>query len=136
MTLMWAQYGLVWAAGQTAYGTAGAGYGVFCRLYTNNYTPVETSTTGNFTQASFTGYAAIQLNNWSTPAYSSGKGVTTNAVVTFTNSSGSPVTIYGYFCSDTTNTNLWFAERDASAPITLNPGDSYAITIEVNTDNP
>lgn len=136
MSLIFAEYGLKNALEKSVYGSGGAGVGMYCRLFTNNYTPLESSVVSDFTQATFTGYAAIQLTSWSTPAYSSGKARTSNAVITFTNTGGSSATIYGYYVTDSGNTNLFFAERDPLGPITLNPGDSYAITIEVTGDNP
>lgn len=86
------------------------------RLFTNNYTPVAGSVTADFTEATFTDYAAKSLSraSWVAPATNgSGEAETTYAVQTWT--AGSSQTIYGYYVvGATSGTTIW-AERFATA---------------------
>jgi hypothetical protein len=103
------------------------------RLYTNNYTPVPGSHVADFTEATFTGYAAVTLNNslWGSPTIVSDRGQTiydSGTPVPFVSSGGSPQTIYGYFLENTDAGVVWFAEKFATAR-TVNPGDTLDLTL-------
>lgn len=103
--------------------------GYTCRLFTNNYTPIATTVLGDLTEAVFMGYLAQPLAGAAASTTSGGKGSTTWNTLTFTNNSGAPVTVYGYYITDTANTKLFWAERDPAAPITINAsGGHYYVT--------
>ncbi len=67
-------------------------------LFTNNHTIVEGTVLTDLTEVSVSGYARQALTGFGGPTGPVG-GVWTSTAgnVTFTNSSGSPVTIYGWF---------------------------------------
>ncbi len=78
-------------------------------LFKNNYTPVELSTGGSFTKATFTGYADVAPPVFA--AASGGSPATSTAdVATYVCSGGSPQTVYGYYVTDGSGKVL-FAER-------------------------
>lgn len=82
------------------------------KLYTNNYTPVDTSTAGSFTEASGAGYAAKTLTNGSwtvTPANDPSDAVYAEQTWTFTGALAGSASVYGYFVVDADGT-LIFAE--------------------------
>ena len=89
-----AYFNNVWAAG---------GKNLTLRLFVNNYTPLDTSTAGSFTEASGGGYAAKTLTNGSwTESNVAGIEQAAYAQQTWTFSgplSGS-ATIYGYYVTD------------------------------------
>lgn len=68
-------------------------------LFSNNFQPTNTSVLTDFTEADFTGYAAVQLTSWTVQAWQS-----QGAAVTYSNPanfrpSGTTVlqTVYGYY---------------------------------------
>lgn len=100
------------------------------RLYENNYTPVDTSTLANFTQATAPGYAAISLINGSwtiTPANDPSDAVYAEQTFTFT---GAGNTIYGYYIEDNDGTSgvLIWAELFAASFTPANNGDQIKVT--------
>lgn len=100
------------------------------RLYTNNYTPVDTSTLGNFTEMSGAGYSAISLTNGSwtiTVGNDPSDAVYAEQTFTFT---GAGSTIYGYYLEDnngSTGVLIW-AELFATSFTPANNGDTIKIT--------
>lgn len=98
-------------------------------LYVNNYTPDDSSVAGNFTEASFPGYASITLNTWGTPfTNGSNKGEIdeTDRVFTRTAGAGSQ-DVYGYYITTGPGVLGW-AERNPSGPVTIaTTGDIYAV---------
>lgn len=102
----------------------------YFRLYTNNTTPGTATVLGDFTEATFTGYAAVSGSGltWSTPALSGHIGQTNATNIVFNNTSGSPVTVYGVFVTDLGVTKLYFAERDPAAPVSIPAGGQYIYT--------
>jgi hypothetical protein len=97
------------------------------RLYKNNITPSDTDVAGTYTEAAFTGYAAITLTgaSWSAPA----SGVTSYAQQTFTASGAAAESIYGYFLTQASSGILVWSERDAAAPTNIAvTGDNIKIT--------
>lgn len=99
-------------------------------LFKSNTTPTTSSVLGDFTEADFAGYAALNLITWAAPSVTSHVGRMTAATRTFTRSTtGAAQSIYGYYVTDNSDTVLLWAERDGAAPIVLtNAGDSYTIT--------
>jgi hypothetical protein len=101
------------------------------RLYVNNVTPDDASTAGTFTEMSTLGYASKTLTktSWVTVAGSSGQPATsTYAQQTWTFTSGTPVTVYGYYITDTTSGLLLWAELFSAAKVVQNTGDQILIT--------
>lgn len=80
----------------------GGGKNLTIKLYTNNYTPLDTSVVGNFTEASGGGYASKTLTNgsWTIGSAALRQGSYAKQVWTFTGAlSGNP-TVYGYYVID------------------------------------
>jgi hypothetical protein len=103
--------------------------GAYLRLYSNNYTPVEATVAPDFTEAAFTGYAAVQLNAWPAPTndgFGHAKSLHPNANFVAT---GGPGTgdLYGWFLTDASGTLLYAAERFSSAPLNLAVGVNLVI---------
>jgi len=91
-------------------------------LYQNNYTPVDGSVLGDFTEADFDGYTANGqvLGSHSTPAIVSGRATTTWTPKIWTHDGGATANlIYGYYVVDGSLTELLFAERDPAGPRSL-----------------
>lgn len=104
------------------------------RLYQNNITPSDTDTAGTYTEATFTGYAAITLTGANWNAASAGT-ITYNAQQTFTCSGASSNNIYGYYVTQATSGILLYSERDASAPFAIaNTGDAVKITPTISAN--
>lgn len=98
------------------------------RLFKNNITPSDTDTTATYTEATFPGYAAINLVGASWNAAVPGS-ITYSAQQTFTASGVSTDDIYGYYVNQATSTVLIWAERDGAAPFLVrNSGDNIKIT--------
>lgn len=86
------------------------------KLYSNNYTPVDDSEAGDFTEATFTNYVAKTLTNASWDSATTSDGVASvqyGSIQTWT--AGSSETIYGYYVVGATSGNLYWAERFAQA---------------------
>lgn len=101
------------------------------KLYTNNYTPVATSTAGSFTEATFTGYSAKTLSrgSWGSPTTNgSGEAEITYADQTWDATSSQ--TVYGYFVVGGTSGTIVWAEKFGTARA-LTDGDSLTITPKV-----
>ncbi|MDE3022473.1 MAG: hypothetical protein KGI54_11510 [Pseudomonadota bacterium] len=104
------------------------------RLYQNNITPSDTDTAATYTEANFTGYAAITLTGASWNAASAGT-ITYSAQQTFTCSGASSNSIYGYYVTQAVSGTLLYSERDASAPFTIaNTGDAVKITPTISAN--
>jgi hypothetical protein len=97
------------------------------RVYTNNVTPGTATAIGDFTEASWAGYVAVQGTaiTWSAPAVTNHVASTDGSAIAFTNSSGAPVTCYGIFVTNPAKTVLYFTERDSNAPVTVPDGAQY-----------
>jgi hypothetical protein len=106
------------------------------RLYSNNKVPAKTDVTGDYTQVTGFGYAAVTLdpNDF---VYTPGDPSTAafpQITFTFTGAAGS---IYGYYVVQATSGQLMFANRFANAPITvINNGDEIRITLTLSLNNP
>lgn len=101
------------------------------RLFTNNVSPADAHTAASYTEMSTLGYAAKTLikTSWVTVAGADGAVATsTYAVQTWTFTSGTPVTVYGYYMTDTTTGLLLWSEAFASAKVVGNTGDQIIIT--------
>jgi hypothetical protein len=94
------------------------------KLFTNNYTPTNADTPASFTEATFTGYAAITLtrsvsgstwtiNSSSSPAVASYPAQSFNAT--------SAQTVYGYYITNAAGTIVYGADKFSSAISLTNP---------------
>jgi hypothetical protein len=99
------------------------------KLYVNNITPSHTDIAGTYTEASFTGYAAITLTgaSWNS---ASGGSISYSSQQSFTcSTTGTTQNVYGYFVVQASSGTLVYAERDPSAPFPItNTGDSIKLT--------
>lgn len=93
--------------------------GMTCRLYKNNYTPVDGSVLANFTEADFSGYAPA-AQSYILIGEVGGKALMQdNAVRTFSHNGGpTSNVVYGYYVLGATTGLVAWAERFA-APISM-----------------
>ena len=98
------------------------------KLYVNDYTPVEGSVAGDFTEMSTQGYAAKTLTaaSWSSGAYA-------QQTWTFDGTGGSTI-VYGYFVIDAGSGTIMFAERFGTPPTIVNNGDQIKVTPTITAD--
>ena len=114
---------------------------VHIHLYKNDYTPVEGSVLGDFTElidATDQNYALVELiaATWGTP---SGSDPTTIAYAqqtwTFLGTPATAISVYGYFVTADDNTTLLWAERFTDAPYNIpDTGGSVSITPQLQLD--
>ena len=107
------------------------------KLYTNNETPTQASVAGDFTEATFTGYAAKTLTRagWNAATTISNKASATYGTdQTWT--AGSSQTIYGAYVIGTTSTTLLWAELFASS-VSLVDTDTltYTPVVTLNSES-
>ena len=105
------------------------------KLFANNYTPVDTSVLGSFTEAAGGGYASISLTNGSwtvTPADDPSDAVYAEQTFTFTGPLTTNTTIYGYWVEDNAGSTgvAVFAELLATPFVPANNGDTLKLTIK------
>lgn len=98
-------------------------------LYVNNVSPSHGDTLGTYTEATYTGYAAITAGGWSAPALDGTfHAMSTATLMTWANTSAGSVSIYGYFVTDNAGTTLLYAELFSGAPLTIPVGMSLQLT--------
>lgn len=90
------------------------------KLFVNDYVPVSTSVTADFTEATFSGYVAVAVDDWQAAGLViDGLARTVEQVREFTwDGTGSPQDIYGYFVVNDDGYTI-YAERYAFAPFVL-----------------
>lgn len=99
-------------------------------LFQNDYTPVAGTVIGDFTEATFSGYAGgITLTNPSAAAMVGARASTTFDDNLWSHSGGATSNlIYGYYVVDGGG-GLQFAQRDSSGPRSMAAlGDTYRVT--------
>lgn len=105
------------------------------KLFSNNITPSDTDVAGTYTEATFTGYAAITLTGatWNAAA---GGTITYSAQQTFTRTStGATENIYGYYVVQAVSGTLVYSERDGSAPFAVtNNNDAIKVTPTISAN--
>jgi hypothetical protein len=106
------------------------------RLYTSDTTPAETDTTATYTEATFTGYAAITLTASSWTVTEGAPGNAAYPQQTFTSSADqAPQSVYGYYFTRVTSGRLAWAERFPSGPYVIaNNGDNVKVTPKFTLD--
>lgn len=102
------------------------------KLFTNDYTPTDTDTTDNYTQAAGGGYVSKVLTNgnWTINAANDpSDGVYAEQTWTFTGPLTGNPTIYGYYIVDNNGSGVevW-AERLGASFTPNNNGDQLFIT--------
>jgi len=109
------------------------------RLYQNNYTPTEADDISDYTEATFSGYAAATIGTWNAATYGGGEAeAEATTAHTFTNSTGAVGNdIYGYYVTDSAGTVLYWAQRATSPPLSLQlAGEAVTITPAITGNNP
>ena len=102
-------------------------------LYTNNYTPIASSTLSNFTLATFTGYAAVAITHSSFPYPTLTGGIvstTSSTAGTFSCTGGSPQTVYGCVLHGVT-TGKVIAASIFDATRTMSNGATETVTVQL-----
>lgn len=95
------------------------------KLFKNNYTPVEASVAGDFTEATFTGYSAIALTGSSWTISSGDPATAVYAEQTFTSSADQTAElVYGYYIVRDTGGEILWAER-FSSPVSVSANGDY-----------
>lgn len=102
------------------------------RLYSNNLTPTNAQVIGDFTEATFTGYAAVTLSGWTAASVAAHVASSTANPVTFTLTAGTQ-SIYGWYITNAAGTVLYAAGRDAAAPVAMSlTVNNYQVTVTVS----
>ena len=97
------------------------------KLYTNDYTPVETSTGTDFTEVSGHGYTAKTLTASDWTVASGAPAIATATLQTFSFTSG--VSIYGCYVVGATSGVVYWAERFTITPRVIQySGDELEVT--------
>lgn len=101
-------------------GTGPSGGNRVLKIYTNDFTPSATTTTGDLIESTDSGYAAITLTgtNW-TISNVSGVDIATYPVQTF--NFDAQTILYGYYITDQSDELLWI-ERFSDGPYNLTSG--------------
>lgn len=84
------------------------------RLFSNDYTPVPSSVLSDFTEAGWTGYFRETINRagWNAAVLVSGlASMTYGSTFEWTNNSGAPVTVYGWYAVNPATAVVQIAER-------------------------
>jgi hypothetical protein len=92
------------------------------KLFSNNFTPNNTTLTSDFTEASFTGYAPVLFarSDWQRPALVSGKaGMLLFTAPSKFNNTGPSATVYGWYVVGLTTGVTLFCERFATPEVIL-----------------
>jgi len=108
---------------------------LYLRLYNNNYTPVDGSTEANFTEATFTGYAQIELLAASWVITPGAPTLASYAEQLWTCSVAPSPTeqVYGYWVVQKTSGLLVWAERFSDGPYPVSKiGDKIYVTPTFN----
>lgn len=97
------------------------GSSVNYHLYTNNVTPTLATVLGDFTEAAWAGYAEINVPvaDFTLTGVSAHIGSITALPIAFLNGTVSPVTVYGYYITDSTDTFLVGCARFDGAPVSI-----------------
>lgn len=107
--------------------TAGQNY--VLHLYKNNVTPAVTDTEASYTEATFTGYAAVTLAGASWTTTSANPSTAAYAAQTFASTANqTPQIIYGYYYTQLASGKLMAAERFTSSITIQSNTDSIAVT--------
>jgi hypothetical protein len=84
------------------------------RLFKNNYTPVDGSVLADFTEATFTGYAQVDVapSDWGAATIVADVAESTSAVTpTYTCTGGSTQDVYGWYAVGATSNKVRAAQK-------------------------
>lgn len=98
------------------------------KLFRNDYVPNNLSTEANFTEANFTGYAAIALSGASWVTAQGVPTVASYAQQAFTASGAGVQTIFGYYVVQASSGKLMWAERFDTPQVVQFSGDFIRVT--------
>jgi len=103
--------------------------GVKLHLYSNNVTVTSLVVLADLIEGSWTGYAAISvaLSDFTTIGVNAHHGYAIAGPVSFHNSSGSAVTAYGYYFTDTGDTVLLAMAQFDSPPVSIPAGGDLQV---------
>lgn len=107
------------------------------RLFANNITPADTDVVGDYTEATFTGYAAIATVSWGAAYLNANNIAQIDEIVrTFTQTGTTVVNnIYGYYLTAPGGA-LVFAERNPAGPIAMAAtGATYSVQCRMTERN-
>ena len=102
------------------------------KTYKNNYTPVDGSTAGDFTESNFTGYSSVAIARSSLPdpTITSHVAITTrSAVPTFTCTAGAAQDMYGWYLVGAVSGDVVAAQRFDN-PRNMAPGAQEQIQVQ------
>lgn len=104
----------VWMA-RSLYNNAGS-ENLTLKLFTNNITPAETDVAGTYTEATFTGYAAVTLTSsqsagtWAAPTVGSNLATSTYGTQATYTITASTQTVYGLFAIFASSLTIAFSQ--------------------------
>lgn len=102
----------------------GTGTDIVMHLFSNDYTPVDGSTLGSFTECAFTGYAAKTLTGASWTVTAGAPTSATYSTQTFSSSAAQTLSyVYGFYF--TRGSSLAYAERFTDAPYNIVGASDY-----------
>ncbi len=104
------------------------------KLFKNDYTPVDASTAGSFTEADFLGYVAANLAATSWTVTTGAPTTLAYPQVTFASTAGTQnQNVYGYLVTQVTSGKAIWAERFSDGPYNVtNSGDQIKVTLNMN----
>lgn len=97
-------------------------------------TQLEALDDTDFTESTFTGYAAVTLTGGSWTVSASDPTVALYAEQTFMCSGGSSQSVWGYYLTDDADSDSLAAYEQFSGPITIASGDSLLVTPRITLD--
>jgi len=105
----------------------GSGTNLVMHLFSNNYTPVDGSTLGSFTECTFLGYAAQTLIGASWTFAADAPTCASHSTVTFSSTADQALSyIYGFYLTRGSTGSLVYAERATDAPYAIVGATDYA----------
>lgn len=103
------------------------------KLFKNDYTPVDGSVVGDFTEADIAGYSAKTLTgaSWTVGTNGDTEASFAEQEWTFTGAGS----IYGYYITNNAGTKVIWAERFTDAPHTFpSGGGTEKVTVKIQID--
>jgi hypothetical protein len=105
------------------------------KLFENNYTPIETSAVGDFTEATFTGYSSQSIPGSGATITNADPSEASWAAKVFTSSAAQSKNVYGYYVVNAGGTICLWAERFTDGPYAItNNGDTVTVTPKLTLD--
>lgn len=99
------------------------------RLFKNNISPNNASVLADFTEANFTGYAAITLTGGSWTTTAGAPSVAAYAQQTFSSSAAQAAqSVYGYYITRTATSRVWAYERFSTTQTIQGATDTISVT--------